>query len=565
MDKSPGFRGSLKETPLPHVLRSIFLDRLKGTLTLVHGDETRHLFFEKGELRTATSSREGQRIGAFLKRRGWITDQDISWALETVAKQGRARLGKILVEKGLVSRAVLDAEMRRLVEEIVYSTFAWDEGEYRFQSSTGVLDPDVALSLSTAAIIVEGIRRLPESEVFRERLGEGRHVPMLSPDPMSRYQYLPLTPQEAYLLSRIDGILDIDSLVKIGGSSRGATAKTLYALLSCGIVEWRPEGSTASAMQAGPGVERLNIEVSAEDAKHAPGHAELVKNTYRRIDWLTHYELLGIKPDSSGEQIQQAYFERSRLFHPDLRHREDLTQFSKELTAVFDRLKKAHETLSDPQRRGEYDASLAEAPMPVLVTDSVSDPKVREQMASQSYRRAKQLISEKDYHPAVEMLREAIRFVPDNAEYRFALAQVELKNARWVEKALTNLKEAARLSPRNKEYVAAAARALAENGHAHDAEIFARRLVSMDPIPENQALLDSVLAGKAPAPHYAEPPAGPAPLAVPAAAPVPVAAPARASRPTSPDEVDLSAQPPPAAEPAESTQKGLLSRLFRRT
>ena len=26
----------------------------------------------------------------------------------------------------------------------------------------------------------------------------------------------------------------------------------------------------------------------------------------------------------------------------------------------------------------------------------------------------------------VEMLREAIRFVPDNAEYRFALAQVEL-------------------------------------------------------------------------------------------------------------------------------------------
>jgi curved DNA-binding protein CbpA len=563
MDKSPGFRGSLKETPLPHVLRRIFLERLKGTLTLVHGDETRHLFFEKGELRTATSSREGQRIGAFLKRRGWITDQDISWALETVARQGRARLGKILVEKGLVSRAVLDAEMRRLVEEIVYSTFAWDDGEYRFQSSTGVLDPDVALSLSTAAIVVEGIRRLPESEVFRERLGDGRRVPMLSPDPMSRYQYLPLTPQEAYLLSRIDGGLDIDSLLKIGGSSRGATSKTLYALLSCGIVEWKPEGSAASALQPGMGVERLNVEVSAEDANHAPGHAELVKNTYRRIDWLTHYELLGIKPDSSAQQIQQAYFERSRLFHPDLRHREDLTQFSKELTAVFDRLKKAHETLSDPQRRGEYDSSLAEAPMPVLVTDSVSDPKVREQMASQSYRRAKQLIAEKDYHPAVEMLREAIRFVPDNSEYRFALAQVELKNARWVEKALANLKEAARLSPRNKEYVAAAARALAENGHSHDAEIFARRLVSMDPIPENQALLESVLARETPASPRSEAPPPQAPVAVPAAAQVPV--PARASRPTSPDEVDLSSQAPPAPEPSETTQRGLLSRLFRRT
>ena len=54
-----GFRGSLSETPLPQVLRRIFLEGLKGTLSLVHGDETRHLFFEKGELRTATSSREG--------------------------------------------------------------------------------------------------------------------------------------------------------------------------------------------------------------------------------------------------------------------------------------------------------------------------------------------------------------------------------------------------------------------------------------------------------------------------------------------------------------------------
>jgi hypothetical protein len=228
--KPAGFRGSLAETPLPQVLRRIFLEGLKGTLTLVRGDETRHLFFEKGELRTATSSREGQRIGAFLKRRGWITDTDLNWALDTIAKQGRARLGKILVERGLVSRTVLDAEMRRLVEEIVFSTFAWEAGEYRFQSSSGVLDPDVALTLSTAAVIVEGIRRLPESDAFRERLGEGHRVPILATDPMSRYQYLPLAPQEAYLLSRIDGILDVDSLLKIAGSSRAATAQILYGL-----------------------------------------------------------------------------------------------------------------------------------------------------------------------------------------------------------------------------------------------------------------------------------------------------------------------------------------------
>lgn len=492
------FRGILAETPLPQVLRRIFLEGLKGTLTLVRGDETRHLFFEKGELRTATSSREGQRIGAFLKRRGWITDQDLSWALETVAKQGRARLGKILVEKGLVSRQVLDAEMRRLVEEIVFSTFEWSDGEYRFQSSTGVLDPDVALTLSTAAVIVEGIRRLPEAEIFRERLGEGRQVPVLSSDPMSRYQYLPLSPQEAYILSRVDGRLDLDSLLKIGGTSRAATAKIIYALLSCGILEWRREGATPTG--AG-GLEALNVEVAAQTSERTPGHAELVRNTYRRIDWLSHYELLGVRPDATSEQIQQAYFERSRLFHPDLRHREDLAHCEKELTTVFERLKTAHEALSDPDRRLEYDASLSapSAPMPGTA-ETASSPQARKQLAAQNYRRARSLIEQKDYHPAVEMLREAIRFVPESAEYRFALAQVELKNSMWVARGLENLKEAARLESRRVQYVREAAAALHERGRSSEAEPFARRALDLDPTAENRQLLDAVLASIAGAP-----------------------------------------------------------------
>ncbi|MEP6768248.1 MAG: DUF4388 domain-containing protein, partial [Acidobacteriota bacterium] len=508
------------------------------------GDETRHLFFEKGELRTATSSREGQRIGAFLKRRGWITDEDLSWALETVAKQGRARLGKILVEKGLVSRQVLDAEMRRLVEEIVFSTFEWDQGEYRFQSSTGVLDPDVALTLSTAAIIVEGIRRLPENDTFQKRLGDPHAVPSLAREPMSRYQYLPLTPQEAYLLSRIDGALDLESLLKIGGGSRGSAAKTLYALFSCGIVEWKTEGTATG--HAG-GFEGLNVVVDLQPPDAAPGHAELVKNTYRRIDWLTHYELLGVASTATTEQIGKAYFERSRLFHPDLRHRGDLRQFERELAAVFERLKLAHDVLSDADHRVEYDESLDAAPVSVAVAETSADPEVRRHLAEQSYRRARELIAQKDFHPAVEMMREAIRFVPDNAEYRMCLGQVELRNSLWIPKGLENLKEAARLEPRRVPFIRTAARALHEHGRNEEAEPFARRLVDLDPSPEHQELLGSILAGAVPPPVEEEPDADP--LAI-------------LDSPTSPDEVTLERSAAAMAR-AQQDRPGLLSRIFR--
>lgn len=532
------FRGSLAETPLPQVLRRIFLEGLKGTLSLVHGDETRHLFFEKGELRTATSSREGQRIGAFLKRRGCITDTDLNWALETVAKQGRARLGKILVDRGLVSRTVLDAEMRRLVEEIVFSTFAWDNGEYKFQASAGVLDPDVALSISTAAIIVEGIRRLPETDAFRERLGEGRRVPILAIEPMSRYQYLPLTPQEAYLLSRIDGILDVDSLLKIAGASRLATGKILYGLISCGIVEWKQEGAERPASGRG-GFHGLNVEVAAVPADRSPGHAELVRNTYRRIDWLTHYELLGVPRDAPPEKVSEAYFERSRLFHPDLRHREDLGKFEKELTAVFERMKKAYEALSDQEKRALYDQELDATPASVLGAETPSaDPEVRRKLAMQSFRRARQLIEEKDYHPAVEMLREAVRFIPDNSEIRYVLSQVEMKNPNWIDQGLANLKEAARLDSRRVALSVEAARALLDHRRPQEAEPFARRAVSLDPSPENESLLARVVEAAAAAPK---------------ASPVETAA----------HDTDPAVGAQSDSAPASAQPSGLLSRLFR--
>jgi predicted Zn-dependent protease len=165
-----------------------------------------------------------------------------------------------------------------------------------------------------------------------------------------------------------------------------------------------------------------------------------------------------------------------------------------------------------------------------------TDPEMRRKLAAQNFRRARQLIEEKDYHPAVEMLREAVRFVPDHAEYRYVLSQVELKNPNWTDQGLANLKEAARLDSRRVAFSVEAARALADHKRPHEAEPFARRAVSLDPSPENEELLARiVLAAGSPAEPAHEPKA---------VAKVEVA--------EAPEE-----------EPA-SPPSGLLSRLFRR-
>lgn len=488
----PAFRGRLEDSPLPEVLRRIYLEQRKGTLVLSHGEEVRRLVFEKGELRTATSSRETQRIGAFLKRRGRLSDEDLSWALREISRQSGSRLGRTLVQQGLLPKSAIDAEMKRLVEEIVFSAFQWESGEYAFEPSTAVLDPDIALSLSTAAIIVEGIRRLPESPIFRERLGDGHRVLRLARDPMSRYQYLPLTPQEAYVLSRIDGVLEVDSLLAIAGGTRSLASKVIYALLSCGLVEWKSDGRARRDTTGTPA--SLNVEVASEPAPSTPDHADLVRNTWRRIDWLSHYDLLGVPRDASAAQIRRAYFERSRLFHPDLAHRADLAGLARELSAVFERLKVAHDTLADGAARAEYDRSLDDAPAVVFTEEAEADPDARRQLAERNFDRAKELFQEKDYHSAVELLREAIRFAPDRAEYRFWLGQVELKNEKWAERGIESLREATRLAPHRGDFLRAAAHALAAHGRQADAELYARRANEVDPGRESAALVAEICA-----------------------------------------------------------------------
>jgi len=65
-----------------------------------------------------------------------------------------------------------------------------------------------------------------------------------------------------------------------------------------------------------------------------------------RDDWT----VLGLKPGATADQVKLAYFEASRVFHPDRYYGKNLGTYRTRLERIFQRLSEAHETLTDSLR-----------------------------------------------------------------------------------------------------------------------------------------------------------------------------------------------------------------------
>jgi tetratricopeptide (TPR) repeat protein len=233
-------------------------------------------------------------------------------------------------------------------------------------------------------------------------------------------------------------------------------------------------------------------------------HRALVRQVYRRLDWLTHYELLGTTPKASGGEIREAYRLRASLFDPAWRAHPELAECRRELATLSARVRAAFDILSDRQARARYDAQLRDEHLARMGVDPPSGEarrQARRELAAASYKKAQELASRRDFSPAVEMLDQAVQLDPANAQYLFLLATIELKNRFWRQSGIEHLEQAAKLAPGRPEIAAALAEVYREAGRLSEAVSEARRALDLEPGSENyRILLYRIEHGAAPSP-----------------------------------------------------------------
>jgi curved DNA-binding protein CbpA len=195
---------------------------------------------------------------------------------------------------------------------------------------------------------------------------------------------LPLSTKEGFVLSRVDGAASVEDISIMVGVKQDELLGILERLAALGAVKlpWsvpqRPVvapvamsgRAAASPTRATPDKPKPAPPIVEEAARYDPLELEeavqisldvkkRILNAYYSLEGKDYYQVLGVARDVDKKVIRHAYFDLSKVFHPDSLFGKELGSFKPKMEAVFKRLTEAYEALGRAPRRKEYDEYLA--------------------------------------------------------------------------------------------------------------------------------------------------------------------------------------------------------------
>jgi hypothetical protein len=273
----------LEERPIAAVLRPLHIEKKTGPLRLARGRIGKTLYLSDGRLIFATSTDPDDRLGEMLLRKGLISYRALEESVRAI-KAGK-RQGTLLVESGAIGAKDLVDGVTEQVQEIVYSVFQWEEGSFEFQEGDLPSREVIVLRMSTADLIMEGVRRIQSWRRIQRGVGGLAQQYRLAADTGSLFDDISLRKDEMDLVAALDGIMSLEEICAAARQADFQVCRTVWGLWAAGLLDRVPEDT---------GAERPND--TERQAERMPGTAvghdiEGFNERHRLLFELVSYEL----------------------------------------------------------------------------------------------------------------------------------------------------------------------------------------------------------------------------------------------------------------------------------
>lgn len=416
-----------KPASVGRLLGTTSLRRASGIVHATRGKLKRLFCLEGGYLAYAASNVIEEQFVEHLVRRGLLTRDAADAAVAEAARSSR-KIAVVLRELPSPGAETMRRSMEALVEELVASTLEWPDGGATFSEGLPKLDGEVTVRVSPVALLLRHARRFPASlHQVRVRIGPPDLRPVQTDHADSVLEMEALDDVARHVVRASDGSADLTAIVAGSPGDEDATLRAVYALITAGAIEPLDPKERLAGRRRSKDAPLSREECLARLSGSAGGD---------------HYVVLGISSEASQEAVREAYYVLARRYHPDRFRAGDLQDLLPRFEAFFAQVTEAYNTLIDPDRRAEYDESLA-APA------DAEGPKQSESsyLARQNYLRGRALVQQRKSVEAVQFLENAVQLDGMQPDYHRELGLLLVRNARRREDAERHLLRASELAP----------------------------------------------------------------------------------------------------------------------
>ncbi|NHZ73355.1 MAG: DUF4388 domain-containing protein, partial [Nitrospirae bacterium] len=155
----------VSHTTVLDIINVISASRWAGNLHIYGRDSHRVLSFDKGALQHASSDHPDDRLNKVLVRMGILTASQVESVMRDL--EPPMRLGKLLVERGYISRQQLFDLLNKQTEEIFFSAILETEGSYLFiVGDVSQIQPSTIAHIPVQELLLRGAERLDSLKQF---------------------------------------------------------------------------------------------------------------------------------------------------------------------------------------------------------------------------------------------------------------------------------------------------------------------------------------------------------------------------------------------------------------
>jgi hypothetical protein len=210
----------------------------RGELTIHDAEGTeRALILDQGALKVARSNHTDDLLGEVLYRQGIIDRSTLDEILRQISPD--RRFGQLCVDHGILDQESLFAQLQEQAQQIFFGSMLMSDGAYAFCTiDDAAVPPAHTVHIPVQGLLMEGVQRIDEMALFRERIPNPQLCPAVREDAPER----DLDETTRTVLLWCDGGRTIEEIARESGLGEFHTTKTIYHLLQQKQVELHTSG-----------------------------------------------------------------------------------------------------------------------------------------------------------------------------------------------------------------------------------------------------------------------------------------------------------------------------------